>query len=216
MPILPYCIYDPSAQLPEIVTGVMQASTKTLVEGDVAALFSEVSALPTEAGELAQAAMSFQSTVQQAFGAGVVIPFRFPTLLADESALRAHLVERREEYRRALSKLQGLAQMEVRLTKLGGTLRSEAPQSGTEYLKSRQSESKSVADATSAIREAAGDLVREWRQRESGGVTRCYALITHDAAAEFKRRVGFVRLAGGMRAIISGPWPASEFVAEEK
>ncbi len=214
MPVLAYCIFDPSARIPEIATGVMQSPVHHLTNANLAVLYSIVESIPSDPGELAQAAMSFQSTVQQVFGVTMVIPFRFPTLLASQDELAAHLAAHADRYSAAVKTLAGLAQMEIRLTRLAGPIKDAL--TGTEYLKVRQAESQSTYAAIAALREAAGDLVREWRDREVSGAMRSYALIGHDAASEFKRRVGLVRLAAGSRAVISGPWPPSEFLPEEK
>ena len=217
MPLLPYCVFSSALVLPEIVTGVQEAPVLRLDDGGLSVLYSGVSALPQDPGELAQAAMSFQSTVQQVFGAGLVIAFRFPSQLATLDELRAHLRENAERYRNALMQLNGMAQMEVRLTQLGsGAPPSQDQTTGTEYLKAKQAQSQSITAAIEALKQAAGTLVHEWRTRESAGVSRSYALIPHDKAAEFKRVMGFVRLSGGTRAVISGPWPPSEFLPEGK
>jgi hypothetical protein len=214
MPVLPYCVFSTGLALPEIVTGVQEAPVLCLDTDGLSVLYSEVTTLPQDPGELAQAAMSFQSTVQQAFGAGIVIAFRFPTQLANVDELRAHLQENGARYRAGLMQLNGMAQMEVRLTQLGGTPAPTAATTGTEYLKARQAESQGITAAEEALKQAAGTLVYEWRLREATGVRRLYGLIPHDKAAEFKRLIGFVRLSGGTRAVISGPWPPSEFLPE--
>ena len=216
MSILPYCVFSSTLSLPEIVTGVQEASLHRLEHDGLSVLYSETSALPQDPGELAQAAMSFQSTVQQVFGAGIVIAFRFPTLLASTEELQNHLRENATRYRSALKLLDGMAQMEIRLTRLGsGPAPASAAGTGTEYLNARQAESQGITSAIEALKQAAGPLVHEWRNRESAGVARSYALIPHDKAAEFKKQMGFVRLAGGTRAVISGPWPPSEFLPEQ-
>jgi Gas vesicle synthesis protein GvpL/GvpF len=214
MPILPYCVFSASLSLPEIVTGVQEAPIQRLEADDLAALYSEAAVLSQDPGELAQAAMTFQSTVQQVFGAGIVIGFRFPTLLDSVSELQKHLSENGSRYRTALKLLNGMAQMEVRLTRLGSGPSKENATTGTEYLKARQAEANEMISAVEALKQSAGPLVHEWRSRENAGVTRFYALIPHDKAAEFKRLMGFVRLSGGIRAVISGPWPPSEFLPE--
>src|SRR3954453_16487065 len=118
MPILPYCVFAPTLKLPEIVTGVQEAPLQRLEDEGLCVLYSETSGLSQDPGELAQAAMSFQSTVQQVFGAGIVIAFRFPTLLTSTEDLQNHLRENAPRYRSALKLLDGMAQMEVRLTRL--------------------------------------------------------------------------------------------------
>jgi hypothetical protein len=217
MPLLPYCVFSTGLALPQIVTGVQEAPVLRLDAEGLSVLYSEVTTLPQDRGELAQAAMSFQSTVQQVFGAGIVIAFRFPTQLAGVDELQTHLRENGARYRAGLMQLNGMAQMEVRLTQLGGSTSpaSTAPTTGTEYLKARQAESQGITAAEDALKQAAGTLVHEWRLREGAGVRRLYGLIPHDKAAEFKRLIGFVRLSGGTRAVISGPWPPSEFLPEK-
>jgi hypothetical protein len=214
MSLIPYCVFATGLSLPEIVTGIQEAQVLRLDEDGLSVLYSEIATLPKDPGELAQAAMSFQSTVQQVFGAGIVIAFRFPTQLASVDELRSHLRENADRYRKSLMQLNGMAQMEVRLTQLiSGPAPTEAT-TGTEYLKARQAQSQTLTLAVDALKQAAGTLVHEWRVREAAGVSRLYALIVHDQAAEFKRVMGFVRLTGGTRAVISGPWPPSEFLPE--
>jgi hypothetical protein len=215
MPLLPYCVFFTGLALPEIVTGVQESPVLHLDAEGLSVLYSEVTTLSQDTGELAQAAMSFQSTVQQAFGAGIVIAFRFPTQIASVDELRKHLQENAARYRAGLAQLNGMAQMEVRLTQLGGSPTPTAATTGTEYLKARQAESQGITAAEDALKQAAGTLVQEWRLREATGVRRLYGLIPHDKAAEFKRLIGFVRLSGGTRAVISGPWPPSEFLPEK-
>jgi hypothetical protein len=213
---LPYCVFSTGLALPEIVTGVQEAPVLRLDAEGLSVLYSEVTTLPQDPGELAQAAMSFQSTVQQVFGAGIVIAFRFPTQLANVDELQTHLRENGARYGAGLMQLNGMAQMEVRLTQLGGGPSPAASSTtGTEYLKARQAESQGITVAEDALKQAAGTLVHEWRLREGAGVRRLYGLIPHDKAAEFKRLIGFVRLSGGTRAVISGPWPPSEFLPEK-
>lgn len=215
MPVLPYCVFNKSLELPEIVTGVHEAPVLRLNEEELSALYSEIPALPQDTGELAQAAMSFQSTVQQAFGAGIVIAFRFPTQLTSVDELREHLRQNAQKYSTSLMRLNGVAQMEVRLTQFGAPAAAPLSEvSGTEYLKARQAQSAGISSAIEALKQGVGTTVHEWKTRESGGVTRLYALIPHDKAPEFKREMGFVRLSGGTRAVISGPWPPSEFLPE--
>ncbi len=193
MPLIPYCVFATGLALPEIVTGVQESPVLRLDENGLSVLYSEIATLPTDPGELAQAAMSFQSTVQQVFGAGIVIAFRFPTELGSVDDVRAHLRENGDRYRKSLTQMNGMAQMEVRLTQLGP---------GT---------AQTITAAIDSLKQAAGNVVHEWRAHESAGGSRLYALIPHDKAAEFKRVTGFVRLSGGTRAVISGPWPPSEF-----
>jgi hypothetical protein len=216
MPLLPYCVFETGLTLPEIVTGVQESTVLRFQEGKLSVLYSEIETLPQDPGELAQAAMSFQSTVQQVFGAGIVIPFRFPTQLANLDDLRSHLRENAQKYENALIRLKGMAQMEVRLTQLAGSTAptTTSATSGTEYLKARQAQSQGLTSAIEALKQGVGTTVHEWRTREATGVTRLYALIPHDKAPDFKREMGFVRLAGGTRAVISGPWPPSEFLPE--
>ncbi len=216
MPVLPYCVFNLESVLPEIVTGVQQAPVLKIEEGDIACLYSKVSAMSKDAGELAQAAMAFQSVVQQAFGAGVVIPFRFPTMLPGLDELGDHLRGMEETYSDVLERLHGKAQMEIKFSRMGlGGAAHAAPKSGTEYLKGKKNAELDVAEAENAVRDAAGDLIQEWRSRKVGETVRCFALIEHAKAADFKRAVGFVKPGAGIRAAVSGPWPPSEFLKEE-
>ncbi len=224
MPIIPYCVLLSSAVLPEIVTGVQERPVQRLEHGDISALYSEIQQSAGAPGEAAQAGMAFQSVVQQAFGASVVIPFRFPTLLQDLAELSAHLAEKHDLYASALARLQGKAQMETRITprmpvpsasspSLQGSP-AAPPASGTDYLKQKQAEGGRLRGLADEIRNAAASTVLDWCIRNVGDGLRCYALIRHDAAREFKQHLVNIKPDPTLQVIITGPWPPSEFVEQ--
>ena len=212
MPILPYCIVSDGVPVPEIVTGVAEARIERLQVGALACLYSEVAELPKDPGEVMQAAMRFQSVVQQVFGAGTVIPFRFPHLLENLEDLREFMARGYDTYTGALQRLSGMTQVEVKLTRKPQSPSAGEPTSGTEYLKARQAEFGAMQDTIAEFVEAGRAHAVEWRTRESPEAIRCYALVPHAGVADLKKSLSTVRPKPSIRAVVSGPWPPGEFV----
>lgn len=207
-----YCVLSNSVELPPIVTGVEEAPVEAREIGSLRVLFSRVGTLPSEPPALAQEAMRFQSVIQQAFGAGVLIPFRFPTIVESEAEILEHVDSHKDKYVQALQRLEGKAQLEVKIAQGGLRTSAPEPQTGTEYLKTRQMESAPKRELSQEVRDAAGNDALGCVERESGGVLRLYVLIEHANAAEVKRRISHLKPKAGLRAVVSGPWPPSEFI----
>ncbi len=217
--ILPYCVFASNLSLPEIVTGVCECSVEVVTEGQIASLYSEIESLPADAGELAQEAMRFQSVVQQAFGAGVVLPFRFPHKLQSAEELRAYLAENASRFAGAIGRLDGMAQLDIRIT--SSSLRSAStgvgsgsPGSeitGAEYLKAKAADNAPLSEAERQIRVALQGHVRAVKTVESSGSVRMFALVAHAQAYEARQTLASLK-PKGVRAVVSGPWPPSEFM----
>lgn len=212
MPILPYCILSDGVPVPPIVTGVAEARIERLQVGALACLYSELVELPKDPGEVMQAAMRFQSVVQQVFGAGTVIPFRFPHLLDNLEDLREFMARSYESYTDALKRLSGMAQVEVKLTRKPQPPNAAESTSGTEYLKARQAEFGAIQDTIAELVQAGRAHAVEWRTRESAEATRCYALVSQASVADLKKALSVVKPKPFIRAVVSGPWPPGEFV----
>src|SRR5213078_4246868 len=62
-----------------------------------------------------ESALEFHRTVQELFRQAAVVPFRFPTILADENEISAFLAKHSSEYESALLRLRDAVQMEIRI-----------------------------------------------------------------------------------------------------
>jgi hypothetical protein len=218
MPALVYCLIE--AQDIEVpATGVGDLPVERLEERGLRCFFSSARSTDDVIGLPAkQAALTFHHVVQKIFHQVAVIPFRFPTILQSEVELRSYLSSEERVYHEALNRLRGMVQMEIQLSHAvapanSAEVRSARKSSGTEYLRSRQSLQKELAKGAPAFRDLGDDLVRDWRERPSAQTLRCFALIQRDWVNDFKNKAANVQLASNVQARVSGPWPASEFVA---
>ena len=57
-----------------------------------------------------------------------------------------------------------------------------------------------------------GDMVVDWKERPTDQGLRCYALIKRQQVSDFQQRMQATKLASPKPAIVSGPWPATEFL----
>lgn len=160
-----------------------------------------------------EAALAFHRVLQAIFRQGAIIPFRFPTLLADEAEVTGHLNEHAAEYHEALGRLRDLVQMEIHLRGRGPELNVQA--TGTEYLRSRQAQHSVLETTAGQLRQACQSWISGWRQQTSGHHIRCYALVGRGAVAKFERALVSLEMPASVSARVSGPWPATEFVSEE-
>src|SRR4051812_17521382 len=155
-------------------------------------------------------ALKFHSVLNSTFEQHAVIPFRFPTLIQNEADLQNHLREKHQMYLQDLRRLADLVQMEIRFA-----LDREAPkpaQSGTEYLQNKQAASRALESLAQQARAALGETVVEWKERPTDQGLRCYALVKRQQIADFKQRLAATSFATPKPAIVSGPWPATEFL----
>ena len=94
---------------------------------------------------------------------------------------------------------------------------SERPQrariSGTAYLQGR---AEAVARANEIpgfepVRDAVRRWVRDERVERRGAIASVYHLIPRTAADGYRRAIGRAAAGGGLRVVVSGPWPAYAF-----
>jgi hypothetical protein len=209
MPLLAYCIAESGHKI-ETPHGVQDAIVNTVTECGLTGFVSNYQPLNGH-NQIRSAALNFNQVLQQLLQQIAIIPFRFPTLFADESEMSDFLKEHAEEYRKALLRLRDVVQMEVSLSFDQPITTSQA--SGTEYLRARQSKRHKLAEGAHAIRTNLDRLIKDWREHESSGGMRCYMLILrNDVNAVFQHLKGS-SIASGLHARVTGPWPATEFVS---
>ncbi len=150
--------------------------------------------------------LAFFSVISSALKQATIIPFRFPTLLLDDAALRAFLQEHGKEYAAELERLRGTVQMNITLPKLPA---QKDRTSGTAYLQSLRANHSAVEEIIRYLQHAAPAL--EWKHSPAKSPEKpemLHALIQRTESAEFR---GIV-LATMPQAHISGPWAPAAFV----
>jgi len=208
VPVLAYCtlLAASPVRLPE--AGVRGSALQPLDQAELRVVYSD---LDTEPEWARDDAVQFHGVLRSLLEQADVLPFRFPTVLPDDEALRDYLREAAPELLAGLQRIAGAVQMEVRIATQ--TQAAGAPSaSGAAYLRARAAELKTLEAAAEQARAALQDVAREWKQRETPAGLRLFALIGRSHVAEFKHRAGSLELPEGVAALVSGPWPATEFV----
>ena len=116
MPVLAYCITEARSDLAIPATGVRGMPVHLVAAGALQCFVSHFESGSMEGkATIREAALEFHRIVQELFRQAAVVPFRFPTILADEDEISVFLAEHSEEYENALSRLRDAVQMEIRI-----------------------------------------------------------------------------------------------------
>jgi hypothetical protein len=158
---------------------------------------------------LKPSAAEFHRVQQELFRTEAIIPFRFPTILENQDALRTHLDERSTDYKAWLRRFADYVQMDLSLTHATG---AGAPSSGADYLRQRQSRTHLLEHFASDLRQQATPLLKDWRQRSAQNGLRCYALLDRKQVVEFNEKIERISVPEDINARMSGPWPVAEFL----
>jgi hypothetical protein len=211
MPLLAYCIAEAGAKIEIPCRGVQGKPIQTVPESGLISFVSEYGGAAGR-DQIRGSALEFNRVLQNLLQQAAIVPFRFPTVVADESEMCGFLREHAEEYLENLRCLRDLVQMEINLTT------DESPQassSGTDYLRTRQARHQKFTATAETIREALAVWAKDWREHESAGGTRCYALIPRDTVQSVLQRLRAMNIPGDLRARVTGPWPATEFLSRK-
>lgn len=181
--------------------GVGGAEVKPHVAGGVRCWYSEAA---HTSGAAKEDVLAFHGVVSAFFRAMTVVPFRFPTTMADEAVLSAWLEKHAALVKQELNRLRDLVQMELYFGASAGGPAS----SGRAYLEGKRDVLRGLEQEAEKARAAVSNLVAEWRQKETRDGLRCYALIRRGDERVFLTQLGTIR--EGAR--VSGPWPPSEFL----
>ena len=174
-------------------------------EGGVACWYSEGGIVPAAAKD---DLLAFHRVISAFFRTGAVVPFRFPTTLADVAALTTWLQANAASVGRELERLSGMVQMELHIT---ATKPSAAATGGREYLEARRDAQSALREAAATARQRVGELAADWRERETREGLRCYALVARGNEREFTQKVNG-EAARGATIRVTGPWPPAEFL----
>jgi Gas vesicle synthesis protein GvpL/GvpF len=208
--VLAYCIAEQQKQIDIPRTGVEGEPVRWI---DVDALRCFVSDFGTQApGEpVPKMVKAFNEVLQGIFAQTAIIPFRFPTIVESEAAVREFVASHSAEYRSALHWLRDKVQMDVRI--IAKTGRGEASlQSGKTYLQQKSTLHRKAQSVLEEFRRASHSLAEEWGEGAAAGGIRAFALVERSSLAIFLERIAKISIPSGISARVTGPWPPSEFV----
>lgn len=211
MALLAYCIAEAGANIEIPHSGVQEKPIQTVAESGLTCFVSEYNG-GGDRDQIRATAVEFNRVLQDVLQQAAIVPFRFPTLIADESEMRGFLREHAEKYLEDLRRLRGAVQMEVNLTADDSP---KATISGADYLRARQARHHKFTATAAAIREALAPWAKDWREHESSGGTRCYVLIPRVDVQSVLQRLQGVKIPGELQARVTGPWPATEFLSRK-
>jgi hypothetical protein len=212
MAILLYCIAKVDASAPDSLTGVAGDPLVRVQLGSLAAFTSSSTEKSTWLGPRLQAsALEFHRVLSEVFKSTAIIPFRFPTIFDNEEQLIADLQERATEYGALLTKFRDLVQMEIRIT--SPDLKKPA-ESGTQYLKLRQTATAMIGKVMAELRETLSELPQDWRERTSKDGIRAFVLIGRNRITDFRKMMLNTPVPRELSVRASGPWPVSEFMEQ--
>src|SRR4051812_25408198 len=97
---------------PPKITGLHDSPLQAIEGAGLSAIVSEHEDLRLEAGE--DELWTHEQVVEDAMNDGAVLPMRFVSSLADESAVITALRKGRQGYRRALDRVRGAVELAVR------------------------------------------------------------------------------------------------------
>jgi len=208
MPLLAYCIAEAGAKIEAPSCGVQGKRIETISESGLISFVSEYHRR-ADRDQIRSTALEFNRVLDDLLRQAAIAPFRFPTMLADQSELRQFLREHAREYLENLHRLRDAVQMEINLTVDEPC--ETAQVSGAGYLRARQTRHRRLADAAGTIRKVLAPSVRDWHEHVSSGRTRCYVLISRDAIQTVLEQLQGLKITGDLHARVTGPWPATEF-----
>jgi len=203
MAVLPYCVILAALKVTKPDFGVDEERVETLDLESLRLFYSDFddSALAPEV--FRQSALEFHRVIASIFRQTALVPFRFPNLLQTREELEAHLRANSHKYKSFLEKTREAVQMEVAPASTTSPPSVETGKSGTEYLREKQQRSGAITELSESVLENCKELVLDSRTSDS----RVYLLVPRTAIDDFRER-----LSGLKEILISGPWPAAEFL----
>lgn len=214
MPALPYLISLSDRNPLNADLGVQGARVMSMVEGAIRVFYSQLEGrVPATPESLQVEVLRFHAVVDSVFQHTGVIPFRFPTLLLDEQALREHCSLHEVRYVEDLRRLDDFVQMEIHFPPVEAAAVPEGHarttlSPGTAFLRDRQARSQSACSQLEDLKTHVSKDI-EWRDRETSGGLRAYALVRRSDAEDFRSRL---QLLSSIKVRLTGPWPPTEFL----
>jgi hypothetical protein len=194
-------------------------------------------------GWVSERALAHEAVVAHFLSARALVPMKLLTLFADDERAVAHITRRRKQLAKVVDRLAGSVEWGVRVSldeaqALGAEVRrgkraEEPPATGAGYLARKKQVRDAARDVreqaverAGAIHEALTRIAREAKTRapvEMAIPTRLVLdaayLVPTARQAAFRKQVDALRrdlAPSGFGVVLSGPWPAYNFVEEER
>lgn len=190
------------------VCGAEVTSTELL---DLAAHYSAFDSLPGDPARLAEEGVRFFKVQQAAFAQRTIVPFRFPSIFRDEPALLDFISKNSDALAAALSRVDAMSQFDIRISAIESTTPAET---GTDYLRTRASQSAAISRAESRCRALLSDIARDWIVRETPARTTLHVLISRADEEQTADRFRQLEPPSDYRLVVLGPWPPGAFVGD--
>lgn len=207
--MLAYCgfLARPGLSLP--VEGVAGAAIDALADEELRLLWSEIE-YPLQPSQFRRDAVAFHRVLHRVFAQTAVIPFRFPSLFANRSALAGFIAGERREFAADLRRLKDHVQMEcVVLRRRDGA----DVGSGTAYLTGKRAADQAITAFAQQVKQAVSPLAAALGERPATPGTRICALWPRGREADFAALVRSLPVSRALETRVSGPWPASAFLS---
>ena len=208
--MLAYCIAEQQKHIDIPRTGVEGKPVRWIDMDALRCFVSDFGAqVPSE--PVPKMVKAFNEVLQGIFAQTAIIPFRFPTIVESEAALRKFVGSHSAQYRSALHRLRDKVQMDVRI--IAKTGRGEASiRSGKTYLQQKSTLRREAQSVLEEFQRVSRSLAEKWGQGAAAGGIRAFALIERSSLPVFLERIARISIPAGISARVTGPWPPSEFV----
>jgi hypothetical protein len=190
---------------------------RAVAQDDLAAVVSEHDA--TRVASSAANLWDYEQVMERLMADHTLLPMRFGTVLAGDSAVRAMLSERAEELRAGLERVRGAVELGIRAgwrDAAGPAESSGQAGEGTAYMLKRLALHRQACDLVDRLDPLAG-LARDIRLRLVGQgdlpVLEAY-LVNRDRVKEFTERVRDIdERHPEIELVCTGPWPPYSFTS---
>jgi hypothetical protein len=219
MSYLLHCIVEQNADEPPPERRVRMVAADGLAA--VVSCVEDAGAAPGVASLLA-----YEKVVEAIHARMPVVPLRYGCLMESESGIVRLLEDRCQEYKALLSRFRGMTEMAIRVLcpACEGSLPSSSLPPGAAYLaalRNRYSCGDSLApEETRLADRIAGALSgcyaeqrREASPAERKRLVSLYFLTPRSCVERFRDQSRRIRLPGGVKWLLSGPWPPYNFAA---
>lgn len=215
MTLLLYAVADRGHPVPAGMTGLGGSRLRPVAAGELVAIVGDCPSMPQVTPH---ALVEFEQTVEALMDDQTLLPARFGTTLADESAAHDLLTKRHHQLADALRRVAGAVEMGVRAgwRETVEDRRPSGERAGADYLLGRLERRQRARRIATGLDAALGGLARERacriQARPQGQVTAAY-LVTRPRVDEFRLACQrFAESVNEASLVCTGPWPPYSFV----
>jgi hypothetical protein len=211
-----YAICDRDTVLHPGQTGLAGAPLEGVAEGDLLAVVSRHTKLPEV--DTDAALWAHEQAVEAVMAGSAVLPMRFGSQLADDTALRVALAAHEDRLLAALDAVRGRIELAVRVIRTEPPVPEPAPadRTGRGFVDARlalRARDEAAAAALHAPLTAMAVAGTRRPPRAPGELLRASYLVERSALPAFRDATQRLQLRHGEVAVLcTGPWPPYSFV----